>query len=39
MQHQRGGEPADPAACDDYFHGYQKSEVRCRISDYLISDI
>ena len=44
MQHQRGGEPADPAACDDYFHGL--SEIRCRMPDirlsyfrYLISDI
>src|SRR5215472_5218410 len=31
MQHQRGGEPADAAACDDRFHvseaGYRRSDV------------
>ena len=42
VQHQRGGESANAAACDNYFHGGRRSDVRFRIlktiSDYPDSD-
>src|SRR5262249_25769673 len=41
MQHQRGGEPADSAACDDHFHGSaageQTSAIKCQRSEYQIT--
>jgi hypothetical protein len=31
VQHQRGGESANAAACDNDFHGSQRSDVRFRM--------
>src|SRR5215469_10369102 len=37
VQHQRGGQPANPAACDDRFHGCRSSETDVRDLEYQIT--